>query len=226
MASSSSSTISQFLDLTVGQLQHFLRVRGLPTSGTKIDLASRALVAKERNIIPRGDLKQLESELQSKYNDLLLKLKVRDPKDPNIEWKTDVSLWPTTDIGKIFQFIISNHAFEADYVGQYKNKKAYSYFLSGFVHTLFVSVQGDKVVLKCKVTPSQKVHDTQREVWIVCEKSGLVLGAHCTCTAGFSECCNHVISVLYKIEHALTNGFINPACTTISCQWNARTGVN
>jgi len=76
--------------------------------------------------------------------------------------------------------------------------------MSGFVHTLLVMpIQGGQVIIKGKVSPSQKIRELPKEIWIVCQvDTGKVLGAFCTCTAGYSECCNHVITVLYKIEHA------------------------
>ena len=47
--------------------------------------------------------------------------------------------------------------------------------------------------------------------------------AHCTCTAGFGECCNHIVAVLYKVEFANTNMLIDPACTSEACVWNKTT---
>ena len=36
--------------------------------------------------------------------------------------------------------------------------------------------------------------------WVVCEKSGKVLCAHCDCMAGLGESCSHVASLLWAIE--------------------------
>ena len=36
--------------------------------------------------------------------------------------------------------------------------------------------------------------------WVVCEKSGKVLSAHCDCMAGLGESCSHVASLLWAIE--------------------------
>ena len=35
-----------------------------------------------------------------------------------------------------------------------------------------------------------------------------------------SICCNHVIAALYKIEFASNKGYIDPACTSLPCNWN------
>jgi hypothetical protein len=58
-------------------------------------------------------------------------------------------------LGSVFQFILEQKAFEAEYVGQYKTKKAYSYFMSGFVHTLLTKhLTGDRILVKGKISPS------------------------------------------------------------------------
>lgn len=36
--------------------------------------------------------------------------------------------------------------------------------------------------------------------WVVCEKSGKVLSAHCDCMAGLGESCSHVASLLWAME--------------------------
>ena len=38
--------------------------------------------------------------------------------------------------------------------------------------------------------------------------------------AGASRCCNHVISMLYKVEYVNANNVCSPACTSIPCGWN------
>ena len=43
------TSCSDFLELTVGELKHYLAQRGLSQDGTKLDLAARALVAYEKN---------------------------------------------------------------------------------------------------------------------------------------------------------------------------------
>lgn len=138
----------------------------------------------------------------------------------------DLTTWPLVDLGKIFHYIISKKAFEADYVGQYKVKKAYSYFKSGFVaQVLSLKLTGankDKILLKTSVLPSQNVNSAEHTVWVLADKGSDVLTAYCACTAGLSRCCNHVIAVLYKIEYAVSQGMTNPTCTDVKCRFNDR----
>ena len=76
----------------------------------------------------------------------------------------------------------------------------------------------DKVLLTGKVTPSQRVTDEEKSVWILCDKTGKILSGYCLCTAGLSNCCNHLIAVLYKVEYANTQQLTNPACIDTLCR--------
>ena len=41
--------------------------------------------------------------------------------------------------------------------------------------------------------------------------------------AGASQCCNHAIACLYKIEYANKHGYIHPSCTSTVYAWNNST---
>ena len=41
--------------------------------------------------------------------------------------------------------------------------------------------------------------------------------------AGPSDCCSHVITCIYKIEHPNTHGYTNLSCTSTACAWNKST---
>ncbi len=69
--------------------------------------------------------------------------------------------------------------------------------------------------MKSNVLPSQKVTSSGQFVWVLIEQNGDILTVYCSCTAGLSRCCNHVIysfiklSLLFQkvtpIQHALTS---------------------
>ena len=50
-----------------------------------------------------------------------------------------------------------------------------------------------------------------------------VKAAYCSCAVGLSQCYNHVVEVLYKINDAVEQGMFSPLCTEWSCVWNAST---
>ena len=45
----------------------------------------------------------------------------------------------------------------------------------------------------------------------------------CSCIAGTSEVCNHLIALLYKVNYAFKKNYISPACTSIPQGWNGGT---
>ena len=145
-------------------------------------------------------------------------------------WKDDVISWPDFDEGKLFSFILKNKAVDTDYIGKYKDQKAYSFYESGFVGCLYYYQvpQSKMTFFKADVTPSTKVRDDPHKVWIlfnidkmkeVCE----ILTTWCTCVAGTSLCCNHIIAILYKLNYAYKKGYSNPICTSIPKGWNKGT---
>ena len=114
-------------------------------------------------------------------------------------WSTDITSWPEVDLGKIFAFILSTKEHGMEFVGQYKIHKAYSYYMSGFVDTIYHSKANSSHVIMSKVTPSQSIRNEPHEVWIVLDDTGNIKTCLCSCIAGYAKTCNHVIAVLYQV---------------------------
>ena len=95
--------------------------------------------------------------------------------------------------------------------------------MSGFVHEINSSKVSPEIVVKSRVALSQRVGDDPREAWILCRKNRDILCAYCSCTAGFGGCCNHVVAIFYRVEYVNTKGYIDPACTDLTCSWNKTT---
>ena len=214
-----------FLEMSRGELEYFLKARGLRITGKNVDLAARALVAYENKTPLKETELEFKESLRQEYKKLLDSQNISDPTTMN-ELENDITKWPSVDLGKFFAYIISNKAFSTEYVGQYKIRKAYSYFRSGFVGQVLVKEVDNKVLLTGTVTPSQRVRDENKSVWILCDRTGKVLSGYCSYTAGLSNCCNHLIAVLYKVEYANTHELTNPACTDTPCSWNNKNSVN
>lgn len=221
---SESMSFEDFLEWSVGQVQYYLMRRGKATSGVKKDLAARALVAFEANDKVVDCPKDISDRLEKEYASLLKKLSIDDPRQlDDSAWQNDLTTWPSIDLGHIFHYILSTKAFDTNYIGQYKARKAYSYFKSSRVHqvlTYLPSASNDHVILKSSVTPSMRVSDKPWELWILFSKLTGVVSAYCPCTAGFSNCCNHVIAVLYKVQFGNERGYTSPTCTEVPCTFN------
>ena len=148
---------------------------------------------------------------------------------PEELWMDDVTKWPELDDGKLFGYILQVKAVETEYIGVYKDQKAYSYWMSSFVGPVWYSVcPSDKniVFLKSEVCPSQRIHDDTYKVWVCFkrDKKGFsICTSWCTCIAGSGKACNYVIAVLYKVNYAFKKDFTSPACTSIPQDWNKGT---
>ena len=83
-----------------------------------------------------------------------------------------------------------------------------------------------KYVVVAKVRHSQRMSDSLVDIWLIAEKDGTILSAHClSCKAGLAETCSHVASVLFYIE-TWTRIHGKLACTQVKCSWLLPTFVN
>ena len=213
--------LEDFLLWSNGDLAYYLRQRGQPYSGKHSSLAARALVACEQKLPIVTTVEKLKEELESEYRSILRVNSLDTDPYLIVDWKEDIKEWPCTDLGKIFSYIREKKAFSSDYLGQYKVRKAYSHFMSGFVDKILTkSVNSSLSLIKTYVMPSQRINDQKHHLWILVKKTGDVVAGFCSCTAGFCQCCNHIVAALYKINFANENGWTDPACTDELCKWN------
>lgn len=111
--------LEDFLELSCGELQFYLKQRGLPSGGTHSDLAARALVAFEHKTPIRDSAESQAKSLQNEHVELLRTCGIKDPLSM-VDWEDCVTKWPHTNIGQIFSFILGKKAFDTDYIGQSK----------------------------------------------------------------------------------------------------------
>ena len=83
--------------------------------------------------------------------------------------------------------------------------------------------------MKCKVVPSHRVKSKPYNVWALIEKDskipgGTVKSAYCSCVAGLVGICNHVVALVFRIEHAVRFNLSKPTFTRKSCIWNVPSG--
>ena len=112
--------------------------------------------------------------------------------------------------------------FNNECIGKYKDQKTYSYFDSNFVGEVLTYKRNDCLILFRNVRASMSIHD-DKELLIVVKPTGKTVIAWCSCMAGTSRCCNHIIATLYKVEYANSNSFCSPSCTSMPCGWNQST---
>ncbi|XDV36015.1 hypothetical protein PO909_005869, partial [Leuciscus waleckii] len=129
---------------------------------------------------------------------------------------------PDLQYPDIYNYLIN---FPSSYLGDslkaYKSLEGYKWTQSGFVTNIQLwNLQAKKCcIITGRVNHSQRLNDPQLKPWMVVRNDGVVLGAHCNCTAGLGESCSHVSAVLFSIwQH--NNGRIEEiAVTSKKCKW-------
>ena len=218
-----------FVGWTTTTLKDFLALRGLSQSGKKEELVARAFGAYELKAPKKFSQEEIYAKIKEAYDTRLRKHGISDPNSlPTEAWKDNIHDWPEVDDGVLFSYILGVKAVDTDYIGKYKDEKAYSYWMSGFVDALLVSKDNADgfTYLKGIVCPSQRVRSEEHRVWVCTKGKGKdckVVTSWCTCVAGTGEACNHVIAVLYKINFAYKKQYISPACTSVPQGWNRGT---
>ena len=220
-----------FLSWTFSSLKDFLSLGGLKQTGRKPELVARAFGAYELKAPVKFSQEQIYKEIKEEYSQRLTSNGIKtDPNTiPHDAWIDDVKAWPEVDDGKLFSYILRTKAVEVENIGKYKDQKAYSDWMNGFVDTVLFTkcpIDCKHVFLKGCVSPSQKIRDDPHNVWVCLEdtkKNCKILTSWCTCTAGTAEVCNHVIALMYKVNFAYKKTCISPACTSVPQGWNKGT---
>ncbi|KAI8486209.1 uncharacterized protein LOC144905934 [Branchiostoma floridae x Branchiostoma belcheri] len=213
----------------VKALQDFLRVRGLPASGTKEILVARAFSAWENDTPVQPTAAALAATAEKEYSDLLEGL--GDPlKFGDQVWVPEadgIQHWPNIMYNDICDYLMKDHPgkdqdLNRRLLNAYKEGKAYTYYTSGWLQEVFYCSYEGKVYLRAKCRPSEKLNDIPHNVWVCADPTGTIKKAYCSCTAGLSQTCNHVAALLFKVEAAVRTNMADPAaCTSTACQWNA-----
>ena len=148
----------EFASNTIGHLKDFLSARGLLCTGSKQQLISRCFVAWEFKTPLKFTEQQQLSRLQTEYDTRLKEANIDDPRSFKDEaWSSDVKNWPKVDPGQIFSIVLSRNEQDMEFVGHYKSQKAYSYYQSGFVDTIYFTLLSGTKVVKSRVSPSQSI---------------------------------------------------------------------
>nr|XP_047140517.1 uncharacterized protein LOC124815766 [Hydra vulgaris] len=108
---------------------------------------------------------------------------------------------PSVDYPDIVNYCVyTKSAYTMDELKSYKSLDAYHQFVSGWVSDLGSYVVNNRVIVKSKVRHSQSISKAPLQPWIIAEKSGNILAAHCNCMAGLAETCTHVSATLFAID--------------------------
>ncbi|XP_078382523.1 uncharacterized protein LOC144665209 [Oculina patagonica] len=162
--------------------------------------------------------KSLESHVQERYLKKISVVGVDPAAIPSEQFSSECL--PPIEVSDLLSYLVletsyyTNQQFKA-----FKSLEAYNQMVSGFV----ASVQGKeiagKIVVVAKVRHSQRMNDPLVNIWMIVEKDGTIISAHCLgCKAGLAESCSHVASAMFYIE-AVTRIQGKLACTQAKCTW-------
>ena len=91
----------------------------------------------EQKVEIKSTADQIAKQLKNDYRELLMKRNLDDPlSTSNFQFSIAIKCFPATHVGQIFMYILRTKAFETEYIGQYKVKKAYLFFKSGMVRKI------------------------------------------------------------------------------------------
>ena len=123
----------------------------------------------------------------------------------------------STDI--LCYLVLQTSYYTRDQFKNFRSLEAFNQLVSGFVTSVQGHIISDKFVVLAKVRHSQRMNEALISIWIITEKNGVVVSAHCLgCKAGLAESCSHIACVLFYLE-SWTKIHGKLACTQMACQW-------
>ena len=181
--------------------------------------------------------RSLDEVAKKRYQEKLAMLGHGGMKDPYVainevglsiqclEWQE----WPCVEYPDIYNyFVASPSCYTKEQLRAYKSLDGYKYFVDGWVSNVVVwpVPENPRVVVVCgRVKHSQRLSLKPLQPWVVIEKEGMVVCAHCDCMAGLGEACSHVASLLFLLE-ANTHQKNSLSCTSQPCYWLPPTHKN
>ena len=162
--------------------------------------------------------KSLDQHVKRRYLEKIAVLGI-DPETIPSEQFSPECLPPIEATDLLSYLVLETSYYTKQQFKAYKSLEAYNQMVSGFITCVQGCVVSGKHVVVAKVRHSQRMNDPPISIWIVADKDGTIVSAHCLgCKAGLAESCSHVASVLFYIE-AWTRIHGKLACTQVKCTW-------
>lgn len=180
----------------------------------------------EMSPIPLSDYaKKLDLKVKRRYEEKISAIGI-DPVLIEGKYFQPDCLPPVESTDLLFYLVLETSYYTKQQFKAFRSLQAYNQMVSGFIMGVQGHIIEDKFVVVPKVRHSQRMNDSLIPIWIITEKQGTVLSAHCCgCKAGLGECCSHVASVLFYLEAwTKINGKLS--CTQVKCSWILPSYVN
>ncbi|XP_062700210.1 uncharacterized protein LOC115258411 [Aedes albopictus] len=148
-------------------------------------------------------LPQNNPNVRKRYIEKIKIIKFNDPY--TLQLSSDMPTTVTT--GHVVDYLIN---FKSPYTGEsVKNLRsldAYRKFEAGFVQSMKGRLMENFYIVVGKVAHLMRLNEKPLNPWVIVQKEGMIISAHCDCAAGISETCSHVSAILYALAnlHQLT----------------------
>ena len=175
-------------------------------------------IDKKRTLMLSEYAEKLDGNVKKRYVEKISEVGV----DPLLipDHKLDPECLPPIEASDLLSYLVlhtsyyTNEQFKA-----FRSLQAYNQMVSGFISSVQGTVLQKKYVTVARVRHSQRMNDPLVSLWIIANKDGSILSAHCIgCMAGLGECCSHIASVLFYVEFwTRVNGKLSS--TQVKCTW-------
>ena len=142
-------------------------------------------------------IKGLQTHVKSRYLQKIFVVGVDLASIPSDQF--DPECLPQIESTHLLAYLVleTSH-YTKDQFKAYKSLEAYNQMVSGFVTSVRGLMISGKCVVVVKVRNSQRMNNPLVNIWIIADKDGTILSAHClNCKAGLAESCSHIASVLF-----------------------------
>ena len=153
-----------------------------------------------------------------------------------IGWTKSLKDFPPFTYEKLEHKLVKNSRTMPDNVAPkaYRNmKKGYGLWREGYVNRIFIkpNVQTTTTLCLAKARVSASMKSIQYNVYVhLCQQTGEVQYAKCSCVAGQGGCCKHVAALLYSLMDFVNLGLQNVpeelTCTQVAQKWSVPSNSN
>lgn len=150
----------------------------------------------------------LDPAARAKYVEKIAVIDGKDPYDfSKWDWSLKIKDLPELFYPHVYEYLVDkqkSHTHED--MRSYKSSDSYKFFKNGWVKDLRSMKLDDghgRCLISGKVRYSQCFFDGPQHSWVLAEKNGDIVTAHCDCLAANCETCSHVVALLFLIDEVV-----------------------
>lgn len=142
----------------------------------------------ESSFIPLSEYdKKLELRVMQRYMEKISAIGIDPVLIESKNFEPDY-LPPVECTDLLFYLVLETSFYTQQQFKAFRSLEAYNQMVSGFITSVKGHIIANKFVVLAKVRHSQRMNDSLIPIWIITEREGTVLSAHCLgCKAGLAE---------------------------------------